>query len=80
MRNIGANTGGVTALQGATGDEMWLGVELCKRRAAVTGWVQSGELQRGVAKLVMVAGWQGWEERAKTGGVTGVWRSTIGWA
>ena len=36
-------------LQGTAGKEVWLGVDLHRRGAAITGWMQSGELQRRVA-------------------------------
>ena len=36
-------------LQGAAGWEIWLGIGLRRGEAAVTGWMQSGELQRGVS-------------------------------
>ena len=38
-------------LQGPAGREIWLGVDLRRgrRRAKITGWMQSGELQRRAA-------------------------------
>ena len=36
-------------LQGAVGREMWLEVDFRRGGAAITGWMQSGELQRRVS-------------------------------
>ena len=36
-------------LQGSAGREIWLGVELRRGGAKITGWMQSGELQRRAA-------------------------------
>ena len=64
-------------LQGPVGREIWLGVDLRRgrRRAKITGWMQSGELQR------RAAGDGDWLARlGGRAGKAGVWRATTGHA
>ena len=64
-------------LQGPAGREIWLGVDLRRGRGGVkvTGWMQSGELQR------RAAGNADWLARLRgRAGKAGVWRATAGQA
>ena len=61
-------------LQGPAGREIWLGVDLRRGGANITGWMQSGELQRRAAGDID----GGWLARLR--GKGGVWRDTAGHA
>ena len=61
-------------LQGAAGREIWLGVDLQRGGTNITGWMQSGGLQR----RVPVAGGGDWLARLRGGARKGgVWRKGV---